>query len=71
MSGSARIDSMRSVGRAQNTSTMACSLPHAVVHHDVVLLGHVDDISEPSALERACCKRADPSLWFFDLGYEW
>ena len=25
-------------------------LPHAVVHHDVVLLGHVHDISEPLLL---------------------
>ena len=23
-------------------------LPHAVVHHDIVLLGHVDAISEPT-----------------------
>ena len=51
---------------------MPSCLQHAVVHHDVVLLGHVDDISEPTALESACCKRAEASLWFlFDLGYEW
>ena len=29
-------------------------------------------LTEPTALESACCKRADASLWFlFDLGYEW
>ena len=68
VSGSARIDSMRSVGRAQNTSSVACSLPHAVVHHDVVLLGHVHDISEPTAVESAYCKRADAS---FSLSPYW
>ena len=65
------VGSMRSVGRAQNTTSVACSLPHAVVHHDVVLLGHVHDISEPTAVESAYCKRADASLWYFDLGHEW
>ena len=68
MSGTSHIDSMRSVGRAQNTSSVACSLPHAVVHHDVVLLGHVHDISEATAVESANCKRADAS---FSLSPYW
>ena len=46
---------------------MPSCLPHSVVHHDVVLLGHVDDISEATAKESACSKRADASLWFFSI----
>ena len=48
--------------------SVACSLPHAVVHHDVVLLGHVHDISEATAIESANCKRADAS---FSLSPYW
>ena len=43
-------------------------LPHAAVHHDVVLLGHVDAISEPTTSEGAGCKCGDASLWFSPCG---
>ena len=39
-------------------------LPHAVVHHDVVLLGHVDAISGPTT-----SKAHAVSVWMHRLGF--
>ena len=36
----------------RHTGTIPSCLPDTVVHHDVVLLRHVDDISEPTALKQ-------------------